>query len=139
MGSDKKIIVLFPGGDNRVDRPMLYYADLKYEAKGYECLKINYGDGERKSLSDIENIKNIALSQMGKIDFSKYDDILFVSKSLGTIIAGQAAQTLVAKVRHIYLTPLQGTLEYIKGQDIQIVLAGTADKYLESVHIKPLQ
>jgi len=128
----KKLIVLFPGAGYSNDMPLLYYADFKYEAMGYECVKINYGSGERKTLNDIENIKKVILNQTERIDFSQYSDILFISKSLGTIFSGWLSETLNIKVRHIYLTPLQSTLQYIKGHDIQIVIAGTKDKYMDT-------
>jgi len=132
MGQDKKkLAVIFPGAGYSNDMPLLYYADLIYESKGYKCLRINYG-GEGKSLSDSEKIKNEVLSQIENIDFSQYCDILFISKSLGTTFAGWLAERLSEKVRHIYLTPIQHTLQYIKGQDIQIVIAGTNDKYLDT-------
>ena len=128
----KNIIVLFPGRGYTVNNPLLYYAKHKYEAKGYECISINYGDSfdEGKTFDDV---KNIVLTQTKDVDFSLFGDVLFFSKSVGTVLAGWLAETLDIKVRHIYLTPLQGTLRYIKGRDIQIVVAGTKDKYLDSV------
>jgi 2-hydroxy-3-keto-5-methylthiopentenyl-1-phosphate phosphatase len=133
MEAEKKnIVILFPGKNYGVANPLLYYAQLKYITKGFECLTIHYGDSlsEGKTLNDI---KNTVFNQVRDIDFSSYGDILFISKSVGTVLAGWLAETLSIKARHIYLTPLQATLEYIKGQDIQIVVAGTKDKYLDSI------
>ena len=134
---DKNLIVLFPGAGYSVDRPLLYYAGRKYNIKGYEILKINYGDClkiEKPFTDIIEDIKGFVLNQINDIDFSLYGDILFVSKSLGTVIAGWLSEILKHdNIRHIYLTPVNETLQFIKnGENISIVIAGTADKHLDT-------
>ena len=136
----KKLVVLFPGAGYTVDSPLLYYADFKYYVKGYESIKINYGDCVRQDISwdeAIENSKIHVYEQMKNVDFSNYDDILFVSKSFGTLIAGWLADKLEINIRHIYLTPLNGTLQYLKnGKNISIVIAGTKDHYMEASVLK---
>jgi len=137
VASEKKnLVVLFPGTGYTVSSPLLYYADFKYYVKGYDNIKINYGECVRKDISwdeIIENIKVHVSEQIKNVDFSKYEDVLFVSKSLGTIIAGWLADKLAINIRHIYLTPLGGTLQYIKsGKNISIVIAGTKDNFMEA-------
>jgi hypothetical protein len=137
----KNLIVLFPGGGYSVDRPLLYYAGFKYYGKGYESIKINYGDCVKldKSFNDIiEDIKKVVSEQVKETDFSVYDDVLFVSKSLGTVAAGWLAGTLSGgNIRHIYLTPIKETLQFIKnGENISIVIAGTKDKFLKADILK---
>jgi len=133
---NKDLIVLFPGKSYSVDSPLLYYANFKYWAKGYESIEINYGDCLRKNLPQneaIENIKIHAHEQIKDMDFSKYNEVLFVSKSIGTIIAGWLTDKLDVNIRHLYLTPLSGTLQYIKnGKNISIVIAGTKDKHIDA-------
>lgn len=41
---EKKLIALFPGGKYSVDMPLLYYAKFKYEIRGYDVMKISYGN-----------------------------------------------------------------------------------------------
>jgi hypothetical protein len=126
------IIVLFPGLANRVDIPMLYYAGKKYAAKRYECVRINY-DGRKK----IDEITAAVTERLGGIEFSIYNDILFVSKSIGTIVASRAADELGINARHIFLTPIRDTLRYIrKDRNIQLVVAGTDDEFID---IEPLR
>ena len=137
----KNLVVLFPGAGYTNDRPLLYYAGLKYYFKGYESLKINYGDCFRRDKDFniiIEEAKAFVLNQVKETDFSIYDDILFVSKSFGTIIAGYIAETLKNdNIRHIYLTPINETLQYIKNRkNINIVIAGTKDDLLDSKILK---
>ena len=137
----KNLIVLFPGAGYTNDRPLLYYAGFKYQIKGYECLKINYGDclrQEKEFNEIIEDVKKFVLKQIKEFDFSIYDDIVFVSKSLGTVIAGWIAEILKNdSIRHIYLTPVDETLQYIRnGENISIVIAGTKDDKLNSAILK---
>ena len=79
----KNLVVLFPGKGYVVTCPLLYYAYLKYERRGYECVSISYGD-----YNNINDARNNVLIQINKLDLSSYDDIIFLSKSMGTIVAG---------------------------------------------------
>ena len=133
--TSKNLIILFPGSGYTVNHPLLFYARFKYRAKGYECISIDYGDCVRKDLTldeVIENIKTFILSQVKVIDFSSYNDIIFVSKSIGTTIAGWLAARLQNNnIRHIYLTPLEQTLQYIAAdKNIGLVVCGTKDKLM---------
>ena len=130
-----KLIALFPGQNYSVDMPLLYYAKFKYDIRGYDELKICYGDyySEEKSIEEsITLAKKNVLQQVYDVDFSKYNDIVFVSKSIGTVIAGWLADELGINVRHIFLTPLGRTLPYIKEHNVMAVIAGTEDKMLDS-------
>jgi len=103
---------------------------------GYDLLLVSYGDFDN-SEDYIENAKNYALMQMEKMNISQYEDIVFVSKSMGTLIAGWLETKINEKVMHVYLTPLQETLPYItKTENIKIVIAGTDDKYLNASILK---
>lgn len=137
---DKKIVVIFPGGNYNADRPLLYYAGFKYEVRGYEKVAISYNDlvkRDKPLVEYIEEINNSVLIQLEAFDLSKYDDIVFVSKSLGTVVAGWVEEKLNIKVRHIYLTPIKETLPYIKNaKNIIIVIAGTMDKQLSADVLK---
>ena len=90
---DKKLMVLFPGRGYTVSSPLLYYAHFKYERMGYEILRINYGD-----FNTFDEAKNNALGQVQELNFAKYDNVVFISKSMGTVIAGW----IVEKIKHKY-------------------------------------
>jgi len=137
---DKKIVVIFPGTNYSADCPLLYYAGFKFQVRGYEKVSINYDDLLKgsKSLDEcIEEIKNSVLMQLKAFDFSEYEDIVFVSKSLGTVVAGWVEERLCIKVTHIFLTPIKETLPYIRnGKNIITVVAGTKDKLLDADILK---
>lgn len=85
MGN-KRIVVLFPGANYSTDFPLLFYAGFKFEVRGYKKVAISYEDllKQDKSLQEcIADVKNLALIQLQNFDLSEYDDIVFVSKSLG--------------------------------------------------------
>ena len=130
MENTKNLIVLFPGKYYTVTYPLLLYAYSKYERKGYECVAINYGNFE-----SLDDARDSAIAQIEKLNFSNYDDIIFLSKSIGTVIAGMIEETLygnINNIRHIYLTPVKSTLPYLKKEkNISRVIAGTKDPYLD--------
>jgi len=138
--NDRKIVVIFPGGNYSTDCPLLYYAGLKFEARGYEKVAICYGEliKRAKSLDEcIEAVKSAVLTQLQPFDLSKYDDIVFVSKSFGTVVAGWIEEKLCIDARHIYLTPIKETLPYIQNEEnIIAVVAGTKDKQLDADILK---
>lgn len=137
---NKKIVVIFPGINYSADCPLLYYAGFKFETGGYEKIAINYGDliDKDSSLAQcIEDVKKVVFERLQRIDLSQYDDIVFVSKSMGTAIAGWLEEKLCIKVRHIYLTPVKETLPFIsKEKNIITVIAGTRDKLLDTDILK---
>ncbi|MDP3304496.1 MAG: hypothetical protein Q8S15_00250 [Erysipelotrichaceae bacterium] len=136
--TNKKLLVIFPGGNYTADMPLLYYAKFKYDALGYESVKITYNITTiDSSFSEmLSNIKNQALAQLDSIEFSQYDDLVFISKSIGTVIAAQIAIDLSLTVSHIFLTPIENTLQYINLNNVKLVIYGSLDRYLHSSILK---
>lgn len=129
MNSKKsRLAVLFPGKFYAASGHLLFYAHAKYQDMGYEIISVDYGNYD-----NMYEIKKHVLSQIEKVDFSIYNEIVFISKSMGTIIAGWLEEKLGINIRHVYLTPLEATLQYIKAnKNISIVISGTADSFLEA-------
>ncbi|MBR5338307.1 MAG: glutathione peroxidase [Lachnospiraceae bacterium] len=69
---------------------------------------------------------------------SEEDDVLFISKSIGTAVAAGFASSLNAKVRHIYFTPLARTFSFIKPDSDAIAFNGTNDTWADWKHIREL-
>ena len=40
----KKLVVMFPGVGYGFNHPLLYYSDLLFDSKGYECFYMRYQD-----------------------------------------------------------------------------------------------
>lgn len=136
--TSKKLLVIFPGANYSADMPLLYYAKFKYDDFGYESVKITYNITTiDSSFSEmLSNIKNQALAQLDSIEFSQYDDLVFISKSIGTVIAAQIAIDLSLTVSHIFLTPIENTLQYINLNNVKLVIYGSLDRYLHSSILK---
>lgn len=111
-----KAVVLFPGIRYSCDTPLLYFAGTTFKEHGYQVFPLNYGDTLRDNNDlphAVERSGALVLEQLERIPFGDCEDIVFVSKSIGTVLAGWAATQLPHSIRHIYLTPLADTLPYI--------------------------
>ena len=61
-----------------------------------------------------ERVKPLVLEQLKSIEPSACGDIVFVSKSLGTVCAGWLEKEWGVPARQLYLTPLPQTLDCIR-------------------------
>lgn len=125
---NKKLVVSFPGGKG-TEIPLLYFASKFYEDKGYEKKFINHPlDGNELPMLH-DNAKKVLCS----IDLSQYEDIVFIGKSLGTVVACKIKEELNIDASLVLFTPLADTLPYIhKNNKIILVAAGNTDRYLDS-------
>lgn len=134
----RKLLVEFPGSNYSCDKPLLYYAGKVFEKRGYDVVRLNYNLNLSKDddiPENIENAKSYVAKQLEGIEFSKYDDIVFISKSIGTVLAGYFEMQLKIVARHIYLTPVREALKYMhRGKCI--VVSGKEDKFLDSRRLR---
>ena len=128
----KKAAVLFPGIGYHTDKPLLYYSKKIAAELGYEIIEVPYGKfpkGVKGSRETMEKAFFSALEQAGEIlqnvDFSEYDDIVFISKSVGTAVASAYAGRHGLKTRNIYYTPVEASFQFMEQPGI--VFTGTAD------------
>ena len=95
-----KLAVFFPGIGYHCDKPLLYYAKkLTQQCRYEECISLSYSyDGgnirgnQQKMQQAFEALYAQAEEKLADVDFGKYSEILFISKSVGTIIASAYAQ-----------------------------------------------
>lgn len=125
-----KLAVFFPGIGYHCDKPLLYYSEKIAKQYQYETIKISY-DGLSK---DMEEAFADAFSQteacLAEVVWPQYDDILFVSKSIGTAVASAYAARYQIGCRHIYYTPLERTFAFAPGEGI--VFHGTQDPWVQT-------
>lgn len=132
----KGIALVFPGIGYHVDKPLLYYSKKLASGYGYEIKDVPYG-GFKKNVKGndqkMEEAFRDALEQSEKIlkdvDFSQYDRILFLSKSIGTAIAAAYAAEHELKTGNVFYTPVLQSFRAMK--DPGIVFHGTADQWLD--------
>lgn len=137
------LVVLFPGIRYSAECPLLYFAGIKYRELGYEKVEISgYGvtdhNGSHKEYA--EKAKQAVEEQLGHIDFSAYDEVVFVSKSIGTVLALWAEDFLhVPQVTHVLLTPINQTLPLLtQERKIRFMVSGTDDKLIDLHQLKKI-
>lgn len=129
--------VFFPGRRYGCDRSYLYFLDryidgdsiyLEYDVKRYttdmEPLDQNIKEAYEYSLKILKNV-----------DFKKYNEIIFIAKSIGTVVAGKIREELkISNVRFICLTPLNQTIPYLHQTDF--IVTSFADTYIDANVLK---
>ncbi len=139
-----KLAVFFPGIGYHCDKPLLYYAKKLAQQGGYEkivSLSYSYEGGnirgdEVKMRQAFDALYAQAEKNLAEIDFDAYSEIVFVSKSVGTIIASAFAQKRALGCRHILYTPLAHTFGFEHMDAIAFI--GTSDPWSNVPEVKKL-
>lgn len=131
--------VVFPGIGYHCDKPLLYYAKKLAKSLGFEIINVPYDgfdaketirnnpDGMQKAFSHAESEAEKILRN---VDWSQYSTILFISKSIGTVVASKYAQDHGLHVHHIYYTPVEATFKYMKSRS-GVAFTGTKDQWVD--------
>ncbi len=126
----KKLIILFPGAGYGLDSPLLYYADFIYETKGYDRIHMNYqsilSNTELSLESKVAQGREYVYEQVKDVNFTSYDEIIFLSKSIGSVEAGILAGKIGKKVIQIFITPIEEAITYCNIDSYVVI--GTQDK-----------
>lgn len=139
----KKLAVLFPGIGYTLNKPLLYYSARLARQHGYEILSVPYTGFPENIRGDARKMKeafSIALSQaeniLQNVDWDSFTDILFLSKSVGTVVSTMFAKRHHLKVRNILFTPLAETFSLPTGT--AIAFHGTADPWADTKQLQQL-
>ena len=137
-----KIAIYFPGIGYHCDKPLLYYSRRIACEQGYQNdrkISYTYSAGnirgnEGKMREAYEALLSQTEAELADIIWSEFEDVLFVSKSIGTIIAASYAEKYELKsVRHILYTPLKQTYLFVPKHAIGFI--GTADPWSDTDEI----
>lgn len=130
----KKLAVIFPGIGYHTDKPLLYYSKKLALCYGYDIREIQYGTlptnikgDKQKMFEAFEIASEYAAIQLADEDFSRYADVLFISKSIGTAVASAFAQKHCIAAKQIYYTPVEESFLFMGEEGI--VFHGTADPW----------
>ena len=130
----RRLAVLFPGIGYHCDKPLLYYSAKLARAKGYEVLPVPYAGFPEKVRGDADRMRaclDIAQTQaesmLASAHWEAYGDVLFIGKSIGTIVASRYARERGLEVRSVLLTPLKETFAFVRGE--AVAFHGTADPW----------
>lgn len=139
------LVVLLPGIGYTCQRSLLDYSKKLAAEMGFDVLPIEYGfQIARKQVnhSDEFNIvirecREILLKALGTE--GKYKKIVFIGKSIGTLIQSSISEKLVNyKVKNIYLTPVTETIKIGIKED-SLVISGNADPLINKQAIEQLR
>lgn len=125
-----KLAVLFPGIGYTADKPLLYYSEKLAKQYHYETVRLSYGGLPK----ELDEAFREALAKTEKMlennEWIRYEEILFISKSIGTAVACAYAQKHKIRCKNIYYTPLEQTFSYHPQPGI--VFHGTADPWAKT-------
>lgn len=137
--STNKLAIFFPGIGYHCDKPLLYYSRKLADEAGYKSiLTLDYslagsnitgnirGDKEKMQQA-FSYLYAQAAKQLSSINWQDYDEIIFISKSIGTVIASAFAQHEKISCRQILYTPLYET--YLFSPQNAIAFLGTSDPW----------
>ena len=117
-----KIAVLFPGIGYTCDKPLLYYSAKLAAEKGYEVMRVPYGNFPPNVKGDAAKMYQCFVSAreqsediLKDVAWSDYDEIVFFSKSVGTVVALSYASEHGINVRQVLYTPLVETFRFPVG------------------------
>lgn len=115
----KKIAVILPGIGYHKDKPLLYYGIRIASNMGYEIHCMEYHDMPQKIKGDAQMMQKAAemayeqtCAQLEEIKFDEYDNILFISKSIGTVVSAKYVAEHKLNAGQIWYTPVEATLSF---------------------------
>lgn len=140
----EKLVIIFPGIGYHCDKPLLYYTKKLAKEHGYEeivSLKYSYTGknirgNEKKMQEACDILYQQAEKQLELIDFSKYAEVVFISKSVGTVISSSYAQKYKIKCKQILYTPLEQTYKFEHPDAIAFL--GTSDPWSNTASVEKL-
>ena len=136
----KKLCVVFPGRRYSCDRSLLYFPSILLENRGYDIVYLHYNvrrdEEDNRTIEEVYDCaKKYTKEKLAHIDFSKYSKIVFISKSIGTVLAGELTKELPQeKVFNVYITPIDETLPYLRKEDL--IICGDRDQFLKDAKNK---
>lgn len=132
------LVVLFPGKGYTCDRPLLHYANMVSLFKGCDVLSLEYGFyvADIKFVpGDFDKVVEELSSIINKCTLNSYSNIYFISKSIGTLFAGELSlQMSEYNIKNLFLTPLKETIPYIKSTNC-LSVTGSRDNFFPSSSI----
>lgn len=130
---NRKVVVLFPGGKG-TENPLLYFSAKGYADNGYEKIFVSHPISGEK---DFEALYQNARAKVEGLGLDENDEVIFIAKSIGTVVACKLKEECNLPASLVLYTPLQETLPYLhKDNQILFVAAGDTDRYLDTNVLK---
>lgn len=152
MQKQNGLAVIFPGIGYSCDRSLLYYTAVMMREHGYKVILVPYKGFPRNVKGDAQKMREcytIAQEQAAEIlrdiNFDDYDDIVFIGKSIGTVVALAIAIQFDLTARYVLYTPLVETFDLLPLQtpdhtpvsafERAIAFHGTSDPWAKTPEI----
>ncbi|QQE77253.1 hypothetical protein [Alicyclobacillus sp. SO9] len=137
--SSSKLAVLFPGFAYPLDAPLMRYAASAAYDSGCDVLGVEYGyQANRADLQEEDQsylVDEIVVALKNNIG-QQYSNVVFIGKSLGTIIQTEVARNIGFSVEnHVFLTPLRKVIPSIRDAENALVVVGDNDSLFNSSDI----
>lgn len=144
QNKNKRIAVIFPGIGYHTDKPLLYYSKKIARQNGFEIMEVQFHDLDKVALTDrkaavqlFAKASDQAQEQLERVDFAQYEQILFISKSIGTVAASVCAARLHVPAKQVYFTPLEQTFSLVE-EGNGFVFFGTEDPFADAAELEQL-
>ncbi|SEK63762.1 alpha/beta hydrolase [Ruminococcus albus] len=138
-----KLCVLFPGIGYHCEKPLLYYSAKLARSKGYDVIPLKFSGFDNTTKGNEEKMSRaadhalaLASEQLSVIDFSQYEKVVFIGKSIGTIACLAYRETSGINASCILLTPLEATFESLSHRCT--AFHGTSDPWADTEAIRKL-
>ncbi len=126
----RKLVVIFPGMGYHSDKPLLYFSKKIAKSKDYKIIDINYDFGYEVHTESKEKVfedaMTISKSILDNINYEDYERVVFIGKSIGTVVAAKYNFENGIGAEMIIFTPVPQTFQYIDSEDC-IIFHGSSD------------
>lgn len=135
MGSNK-LLVAFPGTGYTCQTGLLAAGIARYRELGYEVLALDYPGVDFASIPTFDKAfdraEAAARPRLDGVGRGRYGDVVFLSKSLGTVVAARTLRRTGVPARSLYLTPLAETLALVQpGDRVIAMVSGETDRLID--------
>lgn len=129
------IAVCFPGTGFTCKEVLFERLGADYAKREYDVIKLDFSHIPFREIESLEEAIAVAQRavkrQLSHVSFLEYEDVVFLSKSLGTILALEHDNANNIRARHLLLTPLNKTLSQVHPETRVIAMVlGTQDRFL---------
>ncbi|WP_151735763.1 hypothetical protein [Paenibacillus tengchongensis] len=130
----KTLAVVFPGQNYPADRPLLYYAAKVAAEYGCDLLVLEYGYQSARTAFKREELDILAEECKAALAaVPDYEHLLFIGKSLGTVLAGRLADDPDVKgdLSQLFLTPVADAVPAIQASRGTVIYGGADPLFTE--------
>lgn len=137
------LTIILPGQNYSNEKPLMYYSSKVALELGLDVFCIDYGfQISHKDFdpdTELEIVIRESINILKKSLFKKYKKIIFVGKSLGTIVQNSLSEKFRDYEQvHIYITPVDKTFENMVKCPC-LIITGTEDRKINSLNMKTIE